>query len=191
MIALPPLLAARLAAELKPGAVAKLLAGALGLLAVFLAGMRVEHWRGEAKYSALVATHAEAEARAQREARERERGWLAALEAVERNDAARNAEIDRRLAAALRERDRLRDAYAAYRSRTTADPAPIAESADAGTVRRLLGEAERLAAEGASLAAELDELAGACVATAERRAARLTAFQEYSGRVLGAPRGSR
>lgn len=156
-------------------------------LAVFLAGIKLSEWRWSGKYNALVADYALKSGAAQKEQRDKERALFAAREIVEGNYAKRLEETARERDAAARDRERVRDLYLAYIGRAGANPAPIAESADAGTVRRLLGEAERLAGEAVRLLAAADDLAGAGAAATAQCRDKVTGLQAYALSVCAPP----
>lgn len=167
---LPPALLAQLSTGASSIA-CKLSVLGLTLLAAFLGGMWIEHWRGEAKYQTLVAKVEQDRADAQARERAKERERFKQREIIERNDDARTQSYRRALAAARVDGDRLRELLAVYASGTGSDPAAACKpDGRAAVLADLLGEADRLA----------EESAGA----ADRYAGQVRGLQDYINRVV-------
>lgn len=155
------------------------------LLAVFLAGVKVESWRASGRYNALVAKHEKERADASEAARNAERSMFRKLELVEQNYASTVAQTRRQLAAANDDRDRMRNLIAQFNAYSVPGAASASGGADGGCADAgLLDAASRLARFSVRVVADADRLA-ASAATAERTCQdRLRSLQEYVRTVI-------
>lgn len=164
MIFLP---GAAIAAKLSGRAIAAI-GAAIVVLAAFLAGVKVNDWRWQAKWNKAQTAAAEAREKQQQEARDRERGMLAAREKSEARYVERIVAVDRRARAAAADGERLRGALAEYvAAGMPEDPGAACRADDrAATLAGLLGTLDRLAEE--------------CAKDAERLAEQVTGLRDYA-----------
>lgn len=142
------------------------------LLAAFLAGIKLEGLRWQARWDRAQAEAQKARADAEAAARTRERALLAAREQVEANYAQRVQVLDRAAARARADGERLRDIVTGYADRRGAETSAAACGADdrAGRLAELVGEADRLAED--------------CARAADRYAGQVRGLQDYVRQVL-------
>lgn len=172
-------IAARISAFLAASGV-KLIAVGTVLLAVFMAGVKVESRLAAGRYNALLAKHEKERADALEAARVHERSMFAQRELVERmyTDAAEKTR--RSLASANADRDRLRNLVAQFDAYSV--PAAAGSATGAGGTcaeAGLVASAEELARAGVRLVAEADRVADEATQAASTCADRLTALQDY------------
>lgn len=136
---------------------AQLIIAAIVAAVAFTTGWTANGWRLGQQLSNLQATHAQALATAESQARAREQSLVAAKQKAEEAHEVNKKQSQRAIAGARSELDRLRDLLATRAaSHPAADPAPSAGTdAAACTERELLGEGAGHLAE---LAAEADRL---------------------------------
>lgn len=140
-------------------------------LAVFLGGLKVGTWRGNAKLNALKAEYAQALAAAEATARQREQALQEKVDASKQSLDAAKARIkaqDRAIAALRTDVVSLRNDLSAYAAGQGAGPSCDERSKRLGAV----------AAEGVGLLAEGEKLLSECASNADERSAEVKALLE-------------
>lgn len=142
-------------------------------LALFLSGVKVEHWRLSSKYE-------KERADAVQEARARERGMNNVREKVEQNAQVKEQKYRASLATANSDRDQLRNLVSQFNAYAMPGAASTPSSPDgAGADGGLLGGAERLARQGVGVVAAGDTMADRATQAAESCRNKVASLQEY------------